>query len=123
MKDARPRRDVPCGLCRQCCYHEHVFLRPEYGDDISAYRSVDIYDEGEMRVRAALAKRADGACVYLGADGCTIHDRAPSLCRSFDCKRLYQRLEKLLPPTQLEAMARSSPVVDVGRRRAKGMRP
>lgn len=119
----QPRRVVPCGLCRQCCYHEHVFLHPEAGDDVESYKSVEIYDPGEMRVRHVLAKRADGACVYLGPAGCTIHDRAPSLCRSFDCKSLYQRLELLLDTPRLEAMVKSSPVIDVGRRRAKGLRP
>lgn len=29
----------------------------------------------------------DGSCHYLGPDGCTIHDRAPAICRVFDCRR------------------------------------
>jgi Fe-S-cluster containining protein len=36
-----------------------------------------------------LAHRANGDCVYLGDNGCTIHDRAPTVCRLFDCRTLF----------------------------------
>ena len=39
-----------------------------------------------------LAHAPDGRCIYLGEGGCTIHDRAPSLCRSADCRALALRL-------------------------------
>lgn len=34
-----------------------------------------------------LAHKANGECVYLGKKGCTIHDRAPIVCKAFDCRR------------------------------------
>jgi hypothetical protein len=47
-----------------------------------------------------------GECIYLGRDGCTIHDRAPAICRAFDCRDLFlnkTRAERL-------AMVKSGPV-------------
>lgn len=32
-----------------------------------------------------LTRRADGACTYLGEDGCTIWPNHPVVCRAFDC--------------------------------------
>jgi Fe-S-cluster containining protein len=36
-----------------------------------------------------LKRRPNGDCVYLGENGCTIHDRAPTVCRVFDCRDAY----------------------------------
>jgi len=119
----RPRNEVPCGLCRQCCYHEHVFLHPEHGDVVEDYRTTEVIDPATRMVKTVLAKRPDGSCVYLGPSGCTIHDRAPSTCRAFDCKRLYDRLEKIMKPEQLADLTLRSPPLQVGRRRWLGVRP
>ena len=40
----------------------------------------------------AIAHKQEGGCVYLGEHGCTIHDRAPALCRKFDCRKFYLKL-------------------------------
>lgn len=36
-----------------------------------------------------LETAADGACVYLGKSGCTIYERRPLICRTFDCRKHY----------------------------------
>lgn len=36
-----------------------------------------------------LATTEEGACVYLGPTGCTIYERRPLLCRTFDCRKHY----------------------------------
>lgn len=36
-----------------------------------------------------LATKENGHCVYLGESGCTIYERRPLLCRSFDCRKHY----------------------------------
>lgn len=54
-------------------------------DDPKAYRwHVD-------RGYAVLDKKADGSCFYLAADGCSIHDKAPSICKRMDCRALYTK--------------------------------
>lgn len=39
-----------------------------------------------------IAHGSDGNCIYLGTNGCGIHDRAPSLCRSADCRELARTM-------------------------------
>jgi hypothetical protein len=40
-----------------------------------------------------IAHKPNGECIYLDEHGCTIHDKAPSLCRSADCRSLAARLD------------------------------
>lgn len=81
--------DVPCGDCRACCRHDRVMLGRE--DDPRSYRW---HLEGG---HAVLDRNADGTCVYLGERGCTIHHRAPAICRRFDCRVLV-----LLTPAEVQ---------------------
>lgn len=41
-----------------------------------------------------LRRKPDGSCFYLGAGGCTIHARAPTLCQLYDCRRQYSMLSR-----------------------------
>lgn len=85
MKDST---DVPCGTCRLCCRGDVIMLIPEEGDDVSSYEH-DIVTLPGVGTGAILKKNAEGNCVYLGPQGCTIHDRAPKICRVFDCRRWF----------------------------------
>jgi len=40
-----------------------------------------------------IAHKANGECVYLDERGCSIHDHAPSLCRSADCRSVALRFD------------------------------
>lgn len=40
-----------------------------------------------------IAHKPNGECIYLNEQGCGIHDRAPSLCRSADCRSLALRID------------------------------
>jgi hypothetical protein len=33
-----------------------------------------------------IAHKPNGDCIYLAERGCSIHDRAPSLCKAADCR-------------------------------------
>ncbi len=78
---------VPCNGCTACCRGDIITLHPEMGDDPSQYetREVEIPGRGTVHV---IIKNDDGNCVYLGRNGCTIHDRAPAICQEFDCAGL-----------------------------------
>jgi len=81
--------EVPCDGCTECCKTgQGLFLHPEQGDDVESYQVQVAADRAGNPVYL-LATTADGACVYLGASGCTIYDRRPLLCRSFDCRKHY----------------------------------
>ncbi len=67
----------------------------------------------------SLARTPAGACVYLGASGCTIYERRPLLCRSFDCRKHYA----ILPRQDRDNLVRhglsSRAVFNAGRSRLK----
>jgi uncharacterized protein len=91
LEQARDRpAQVPCGTCRACCTHDRIFLGPL--DDPRAFRW---HLEGGYPV---IDRQPDGRCVYLGDGGCTIHDRAPQICRRMDCRILV-----LLTPLEDQA--------------------
>jgi uncharacterized protein len=90
---------------------------PERGDLIWTY-------EHEVTATAAGPTAVQqcgetGECIYLGRDGCTIHDRAPAICRAFDCREIF--LSK--PRAERLAMAKSgmvsNEVFSAGRKRLK----
>lgn len=85
--DSTPAPDserVPCGGCTRCC--ENDVVRLLFCDDADRYQTTPHpFIPGAL----ALARQADGDCVYLDrASGCTIHAAKPTLCRSFDCRQI-----------------------------------
>jgi len=80
------QRIVPCNGCRLCCQGDAVRLEPE--DMAEGYQT-----EPHPYIPNALmiAHKANGECVYLDERGCSIHDHAPSLCRSADCRSVAAR--------------------------------
>jgi hypothetical protein len=120
---------VPCNGCRACCQHELVAIVPEAGDDVASYETETIAGIVVLR------RRPNGDCVYLGEGhgGCTIHDRAPQICRSFDCRRYFlsmrrnerraiQRLNGDKIPIFEAGRARLATLTDVERADAIAMR-
>src|SRR5450432_1435754 len=79
--------NVPCNGCRACCLHDMIPLLPERGDLIWTYKHEVVATAAGPK--AVLQRGETGECIYLGRDGCTIHDRAPAICRAFDCRQLF----------------------------------
>lgn len=106
---------VPCGSCRRCCHDTLVALFPEHGDDVASYRCAPSpMLEGE---RLALASKPNGECIYLDDHGCTIHDRAPLLCRLFDCRRFFARYSRAERRQLVKTGMVDAELFDEGRRR------
>ena len=61
---------------------------PEDGDVVDSYEHQVMMIPG-VGMLAFLKQRANGDCIYLGRDGCTIHKRAPLICQTFDCRAFY----------------------------------
>jgi Fe-S-cluster containining protein len=92
---ANNQTEVPCNGCIECCRSgQALVLHPGKGDDVESYqvRKTAHPDTGEPLF--LLATKQNGECVYLGSSGCTIYDRRPLLCRSFDCRKHYLILPK-----------------------------
>src|SRR6516162_2463604 len=74
---------------RLCCRTQLVMLFANY-DDIDSYDHV-ILQTAQGAIPVLRRKKPSGECVYLGEHGCTIHDRAPRMCREYDCRIVYQK--------------------------------
>ena len=109
--------NVPCNGCRARCLHDMIPLLPERGDLIWTYKHEVVATAAGPK--AVLQRGKTGECIYLGRDGCTIHDRAPAICRAFDCRHLF------LSKTRAERLALaisgvvSNEVFSAGRKRLK----
>jgi len=99
------RAVVPCNGCKACCRRERIILSEEHGDDLGQYVTVPTR-RGDGPVGWMLQHKSNGDCVYLGADGCTIHDRAPWVCRQFDCRKWLmgfpEAMQDLLLPDDID---------------------
>jgi Fe-S-cluster containining protein len=111
--------EVPCGGCTECCRsNQGLFLHPEQGDDVESYRFRTTADR-EGNPVFLLATTAAGACVYLGSSGCTIYERRPLLCRSFDCRKHYLILPRQDRDNLVRLGLSSRAVFNAGRARVK----
>jgi Fe-S-cluster containining protein len=73
----------------ECCRSgQGLFLHPDQGDDVESYRTRQVTGSGGEAV-FLLETNAAGGCVYLGETGCTIYERRPLICRTFDCRKHY----------------------------------
>lgn len=87
-----PIADVPCGSCKLCCTgRSAVMVMSDHGDDVASYDTTTFPGMGDIPF---LKFKPNGDCMYLGVEGCTIHDRAPFMCRIFDCREQHKMYTK-----------------------------
>jgi uncharacterized protein len=88
MSRKLPMNVVPCNGCTLCCQGDAIRLEEED-------RAEDFQTEPHPYIPGALmlAHKPNGECIYLDANGCSIHDRAPSLCRVADCRAVALKLD------------------------------
>ncbi len=75
----RKQADVPCNGCTACC--REPLLDVEL-TDAEAQRLKSHQDEKGWK----LDKQADGSCVYLIDNRCSIYAERPVTCKSYDCR-------------------------------------
>jgi Fe-S-cluster containining protein len=98
-------------------------LHPVHGDDVESYlfQVLGHRDTGDPVF--ALATDERGRCVYLGSSGCTIYDRRPFLCRSFDCRKHYLILSRQDRDNLVKIGLSSRVVFNAGKSRLKTLNP
>jgi hypothetical protein len=112
--------NVPCDGCTECCKsNQGLVLHPEQGDEVESYRFQILGHRSEGDTVFALATDENGWCVYLGKSGCTIYDRRPFLCRSFDCRKHYLILPRQDRDNLVKIGLSSRSVFNAGRSRLK----
>ena len=88
---------------------------------MESYRHGAFTDQATGNVVFLLATEANGQCVYLGASGCTIYNRRPLLCRSFDCRKHYLILPRQDRDNLVRLGLSSRSVFNAGRGRLKSL--
>jgi Fe-S-cluster containining protein len=78
--------DVPCNGCTVCCRQQIVLLGDRDEPNIAAY---DYRHIGDHRV---LNNKPNGECTHLGPEGCTIYEKRPFVCRTYDCRKQFKIL-------------------------------
>lgn len=108
-----PRQAVPCNGCTECCRHGGIVLIPEH-DDPADYLTTEVDGIHLLQVKP------DKSCVYLGeqGQGCTIHDRAPIVCRMFDCRDHWRKTSRAERRRLVAQGSCSKEVFHIGRRKA-----
>lgn len=112
----RPEASVPCNGCRACCHHELVIIHPESGDAGSFLTRKVPHPLEDGRTVDALMHTPEGACVYLGEQGCTIYERRPAVCREFDCRAMVARLRASLGRKKTRELIERSETLQAGDR-------
>jgi len=75
---------VPCDGCTACCYYPGIVI-----DEKRDRRNLPhLLTERDPDGKLVLRQRSDGACIHLGAQGCTVYQHRPAICRGFDCRLL-----------------------------------
>jgi Fe-S-cluster containining protein len=116
--------EVPCNGCTECCRsNQGLFLHPGRGDEPDSYRHIVATDRATGNPVFLLATDAHGQCVYLGPSGCTIYDRRPVLCRTFDCRKHYLILPRQDRDNLVRIGLSSRAVFNAGRMRLKTLSP
>jgi Fe-S-cluster containining protein len=80
-----------CSRCSHCCHDKLIQMNPYEIARLAANRGVGT---AEFRARFTqdgeglhLARTEDGACVFLGPQGCTVHPDRPLVCRLYPLGR------------------------------------
>ena len=72
---------VPCNGCTLCCQGDAIRITED--DNPKEYLTEP---HPYLTDTLMLAHKPNGDCIYLGTSSCDIHNRAPSLCKSADCR-------------------------------------
>lgn len=77
---------LECNGCTACCRGDKIHLLP--GEDPANWETVE-------RDGRHWLKRVDGNCVYLTDNGCSIHGKAPEMCKRFNCIEYFKGLTRI----------------------------
>lgn len=101
---------VVCNGCTACCQNDLIFLKP--GDRPEDYPGATVPSTNPLTGEEGLAlkHKPGGGCWYVGPTGCTIHGRAPLVCRTFDCRKLMRDFLSIPRPERRRLQRRTKKV-------------
>ena len=78
-----------CHRCRRCCHDKLIQVNPYEIARLARNRGVGTtaFIAAFLEEQPYLRRQADGACVFLGPEGCTVHPDRPLVCRLYPIGR------------------------------------
>ena len=86
LRSAGTSFSYACHACGRCCHGRKISLSPYEVVRLAANRGLstgELLDRFATEDGRALRHRPDGACVFLGERGCTVHPDRPLACRLY----------------------------------------
>ena len=79
-----------CNRCKRCCRDKRIRVNPYETYRLSralGLSTTDFLTHHTIEQGTELARTDDGRCVFLGAEGCTVHADRPLVCRLYPLGR------------------------------------
>jgi uncharacterized protein len=78
-----------CHACKRCCHMYQVRVNPYDVLVLARHLRMSTTDVGQryLNGNSSLLRRNDGACVFLGQEGCSVHSARPLACRLYPLGR------------------------------------
>lgn len=98
------RFSYTCNRCNRCCRDKRIQVNPYEVARLARNRGVStgtLIDRFIDPEQMALRQREDGTCVFLGNEGCTVHEDRPLVCRLYPLGRVVRGPQErwiVLPP-------------------------
>lgn len=90
-------RDTPfsykCNRCSRCCHDKYIQMNPYEIARLASNLGIRPYEFISKYLRddgPYLKAKPDGACVFLGSTGCTVHGDRPLVCRLYPLGRTIE---------------------------------
>jgi uncharacterized protein len=98
-----------CHRCRRCCYDKLIQVNPYEIARLARNRGVSTsaFIATYLDTKPYLQRQADGACVFLGPEGCGVHVDRPLVCRVYPLGR-HIRSDGRVEYSQLEGHPESA---------------
>ena len=86
-------KEFVCRRCNECCRQPgFVYVSSSEAEAIASFLKISAFDfvnqycDLKDRRQLVLKKNPDESCIFLSAEGCSIHPVKPSQCRDFPNK-------------------------------------
>ncbi|MGC4074794.1 MAG: YkgJ family cysteine cluster protein [Nibricoccus sp.] len=78
-----------CHRCRRCCHDKLIQVNPYEIARLARNRGISTgeFIARHLEKEPYLKRQPDGACVFLGPEGCTVHADRPLVCRVYPLGR------------------------------------
>jgi len=91
-----------CSQCGICCRLFQITLNEEeyksgrYRTQLEKFKFTGDFSEATACGATIIKQKTNGACFYLKANKCSIHEIRPQVCRPFFCSSKAKRFEAMI---------------------------